>query len=65
MAGSGHWNLTMKTKLLLVLPLCAIILAGCVAAGGVNYHFPVSPRPADRCDPATKNCPPPAERARP
>lgn len=69
MAGLASRGLTMKAKLLVLLPLCVIvlsggILSGCVMAGGVNYHFPASPRPADKCDPAVKNCPPPADRAR-
>jgi hypothetical protein len=55
----------MTLRALAVLTLLTIPLAGCVVAGGVNYHF--KPPSADKkCDPSDKSpeCARPAERAR-
>jgi hypothetical protein len=54
----------MNMHFLVVLSLCAITLSGCVVAGGVNYHFPATTRPTDKCDPAAKTCPPATDRDR-
>jgi hypothetical protein len=59
----------MKARALVVLALLTMSLAGCVIAGGVNYHFPNKPPPTGdkKCDPADKSadCTRPAERTRP
>ncbi len=58
----------MNARALVVLTLLTIPLAGCVVAGGVNYHFPKpSPTGDKKCDPADKSadCARPADRARP
>jgi hypothetical protein len=57
----------MKARLLLALPPLTIVLTGCVVGGGLNYHFPSKPPPADaqKCEPGVKDCDRPAERARP
>jgi hypothetical protein len=62
-------ELPMKVRTLVVLTFLATPLAGCVVAGGVNYHFPNKPAsPTEKkCDPADKSadCAKPAERNRP
>ena len=57
----------MKTRVLVALPLLTIALTGCVVGGGLNYHFPSNQPPAEakKCEPGTKDCNRPAERARP
>jgi hypothetical protein len=59
----------MKLHTLPVLTLLTLPLAGCVIAGGVNYHFPNKPFPTEekKCNPADKSadCARPAERTRP
>ena len=60
---------SMKFHTLPVLTLLTVPLAGCVIAGGVNYHFPNKPSPTEekKCNPADKSadCARPAERTRP
>ena len=57
----------MNARALVVLTLLTIPLAGCVIAGGVNYHFPNKPSPTGekKCNPADKSadCARPAERS--
>ncbi len=57
----------MKMHVLVALPLLTIALTGCVVGGGLNYHFPSKPAPAEapKCEPGAKDCDRPAERARP
>jgi hypothetical protein len=57
----------MKMPVLVALPLLTIALTGCVVGGGLNYHFPAKPAPAEasKCEPGAKDCERPAERARP
>jgi hypothetical protein len=59
----------MNARALAVLILLTIPLAGCVIAGGVNYHFPNKPSPTGekKCDPADKSadCARPSDRKRP
>jgi hypothetical protein len=60
-------KMLMRIRALVALPLLTIALTGCVVGGGLNYHFPSNqpPAAAKQCEPGTKDCDRPAERARP
>lgn len=58
----------MKMRTFIVLTLLTAPLAGCVVAGGLNYHFPNKPAAEEKkCNPADKSadCARAPERPRP